>query len=158
MSILSIIFLSLVKKLCHLNQERNMHRSSCVYKWEQYKTVLYKMLVGGWVTDNGLFYWWKHYYELWTCILVRSNDCNLGSVLRTSLITSEIKWHIQDDIIALIRIWLTRFFERTCCWWLVWYDWVIWWFERGYVSILETTISNAVIGWRQDSRVMTSYH
>ncbi len=67
---------------------------------------------------------------------------DLGSVLRTSLITSEIKWQIQDYIIALIRIWLIRFFERTCCWWLVWLDWVIWWFKRGYASILETTISN----------------
>ncbi len=82
----------------------------------------------------------------------------LGSVLRTSLITSEIKWQIQDDIIALIRIWLIRFFERTCCWWLVWLDWVIWWFKRGYASILETTISNVAIGWWQDSNVMTSYH
>ncbi len=81
-----------------------------------------------------------------------------GSVLRTSLITSEIKWQIQDDIIALIRIWLIRFFERTCCWWLVWLDWVIWWFKRGYASILETTISNVAIGWWQDSNVMTSYH
>ncbi len=81
-----------------------------------------------------------------------------GSVLRTSLITSEIKWQIQDDIITLIRIWLIRFFERTCCWWLVWLDWVIWWFKRGYASILETTISNVAIGWWQDSNVMTSYH
>ncbi len=82
----------------------------------------------------------------------------LGSVLCTSLITSEIKWQIQDDIIALIRIWLIRFFERNCCWWLVWQDWVIWWFKRGYASILETTISNVAIGWWQDSNVMTSYH
>jgi len=42
-----------------------------------------------------------------------------GPVLRTSLITSEIKWHIQDDIILLIMIWLIRFFEHTCCLWLV---------------------------------------
>ncbi len=39
----------------------------------------------------------------------------LGSVLRTSLITSEIKRHIRDDMIQLLIIWLIRFFERTCC-------------------------------------------
>ncbi len=101
------------------------------------------------------------FYQVWViiqnaCYCLFSTD--LGSVLRTSLITSEIKWKIQDDIIALIRIWLIRFFERTCCWWLVWLDWVIWWFKRGYASILETTISNVAIGWWQDSNVMTSYH
>ena len=74
-------------------------------------------------------------------------------VLRTSLITSEIKRQIQDDIIVLIMIRLIGFFEHTCCLWLVSLDWVIWdhceflrWFKRGYVSIVETMISNAVIG------------
>ncbi len=32
------------------------------------------------------------------------------------------------------------------------------WFKGGYVLIFETTISNAAIGWGQDSKVMTSYN
>ncbi len=48
MSPLSIIFSpkKKVKKLSCLNQERNMHRSSPVYKWKQSKTVLNKYF--GW--------------------------------------------------------------------------------------------------------------
>ncbi len=63
----------------------------------------------------------------------------MGPVLHTSLITYEIKWHIQDYKIVLIMIWLILFFECTYCWWLVCLDCVIWdnctfmsWFKRGY--------------------------
>lgn len=99
------------------------------------------------------------------CLHCTSQCTDLGPVLRTSLITSEIKWHIQDDIIVLIMIRLIGFFEHTCCVWLVSLDWVIWdncafmcWLKRGYVSILETMISSAAIGWWQDGNVMTSYN
>ncbi len=42
---ISIKLLSPVKKLSHLHQERNMHRSSIVYKRKQSKTILKNMLV-----------------------------------------------------------------------------------------------------------------
>ena len=63
MSALSIILLSSVKKLSTLNQERNMHRSSIVYKQNGCETT----------TGDGLFHWRKCYYGLWTlCIWVKN--------------------------------------------------------------------------------------
>ncbi len=41
-----VILLSPVKKVSRLNQERNLHRSSMVYKQNQSKPVLNKYIVG----------------------------------------------------------------------------------------------------------------
>ncbi len=62
-----------MKKSSGLNQERNLHRSSSVYKQKQSKTVLHKYV---WIliwetTGDGLFHWTKHYYSLWTRILAK---------------------------------------------------------------------------------------
>ncbi len=40
--LLSIILLSPVKKLYHLNQGRKMHRPSSFYKWKQWKTNIWQ--------------------------------------------------------------------------------------------------------------------
>ncbi len=86
--------------------------------------------------------------------------CIPGAVLRTSLIKSEIKWYIHDDIIAnqdlansVLRTHLLLMISML--------NWVIWdicvfmgWVKRGYVSIIETTKQGS--DW-QDSNVMT-YH
>ncbi len=67
--LISIILLSPVKKLSRLNQERNMHRSSTVYKWKQSKTVLNNFVGGFWcerMTVDGVFHWRKRYNRLWT--------------------------------------------------------------------------------------------
>ncbi len=66
---LSIILLSSVKKVSRLNQERNLHRSSRVYKQNQSKPVLNKYVVGFWcerTTGDWLFHWRKCYHGLWT--------------------------------------------------------------------------------------------
>ncbi len=47
---LSIILLSPVKKSSRLNQERNMHWSSTVYKWKQSKTVFWILM---WEDNTG---------------------------------------------------------------------------------------------------------
>ncbi len=49
-----------MKNLSYLNQERNMHRSSTVYKRKQSKTVLNKYVGGFWcerMTADELFHW-----------------------------------------------------------------------------------------------------
>ncbi len=61
---------SAVKRLSCLNQERNMHRSSIVYKWKLSKTILNKYVGGFWcgkatdfitggriIIDYGLVFW-----------------------------------------------------------------------------------------------------
>ncbi len=69
----SIILLSPIKQSSHLNLERNMHRSSTVYKWKQSKIVLNKYVSGFWcerttgaelfsaggsvIMDYGLLFW-----------------------------------------------------------------------------------------------------
>ncbi len=73
-NLLYIILLSPVSTLSCLNQERNMHRSSTVYRWKQFKTVLNKYVCGFWcarTTEDILFHWRKLYYKLWTNMLVR---------------------------------------------------------------------------------------
>ncbi len=68
------------KKLSHLNWERNMHRSSTVYKRKQSKTVLNKYVSRFCLertTGDGLFHWRKWYYGLWTGILSRRNVLKL---------------------------------------------------------------------------------
>ncbi len=57
-----------------------MHRSSTVYKQKQSKTVLHKYVGWFWcerTSGDGLFHWRKRYYELWTCILIRSDGLKL---------------------------------------------------------------------------------
>ncbi len=44
------MLISPVKKSSHLNQERNIHRSSTVYKWKLSKPVLNKCVGGFWCT------------------------------------------------------------------------------------------------------------
>ncbi len=65
MSNKSFILFSPLKKLSHLNRERNMHRSNTIYKWKQSKTALNKYF-GGFrcerTAENGLFSWRKRYY------------------------------------------------------------------------------------------------
>ncbi len=65
-----------MKKSSRLNQERNMHRSSIIYKWKQSKTVLNKYVCGFWCerTVDGLFHWGEHYYGLWTGISARNDN------------------------------------------------------------------------------------
>ncbi len=70
----------------HVNQERNMHRSS---KWKQSKTVLNKYVCGFWcerTTLDGLFHCRKHYYGL--CILARSNGLKLNVVMMDLFLTN----------------------------------------------------------------------
>ncbi len=97
-----IILLSPVKKPFHLNQQRNMHRSSTVYKQKQSKIVQY---VGGFWTQRttgyGLFHWRKCYYRLWT-ILARSSGLNWNAsmdfflankqLLLYKMLTDGLKW------------------------------------------------------------------
>ncbi len=68
----NIALFSKKKKLFHLNQERNMYKSSTVYKQKQSKTALNEDVGGFWcerTTGDGLFHWRMRYNELWTCIL-----------------------------------------------------------------------------------------
>ncbi len=72
--------LSPVKSSSCRNQERNMHRSSTVYKWKQSKTALNEYISGFWsekTAGDGNFYWRKRYYGLRTCILARSDSLKL---------------------------------------------------------------------------------
>ncbi len=67
-----------------MNQERNMHRSSTIYKLKQYKTALNKYVGGFWcerTTEDGLFHWRKHYYRLWMHILARSEGLKLNTLM-----------------------------------------------------------------------------
>ncbi len=57
---LFIILLSLLKKLSLLNQERNMHRSSTIYKRKQFKTVPVSLEETSlWITDFWKVDSWK---------------------------------------------------------------------------------------------------
>ncbi len=61
-----------MKTLSRLNQERNLHRSSTVYKRKQSKAALNKYGGGFWgerTTEHGTFHWRKYYYALWTHIM-----------------------------------------------------------------------------------------
>ncbi len=64
------------KKWSDLNQKRNLHRSSIVYKPKQSKTSLNKYVAGFWCERQQEmdFHCRKCYYGLWTCILAGTNS------------------------------------------------------------------------------------
>ncbi len=75
--------LSPVKKSSGLNQNRNMHRLSTVYKWKQSKTVLNKNVVDFYVRgQQGLFHWRKCYFKL--RYLARINSLKLKASAKMS--------------------------------------------------------------------------
>ncbi len=105
-------------------------------------------------------------YDMTWCTKRSVSYLSLDSlVLRTSLNTSEMIWEMPELLIVITDIWLIWFFKWICV-----LDTNIWIKlskitarssvpqKRADVSILETMISNAAIGWRQDGNVMTSYH
>ncbi len=65
-----------------LNHERNMHRSSTVYKQNSPKQFIIKYVVDFDVTKgDGLFHWRNQSYGLWTCILGRCDGLKLKALM-----------------------------------------------------------------------------
>ncbi len=73
------------------SEERNLHISSSVYKPKQSKTIC------GWIlmwetTGDWLFHWRKHYYGLWTLILVKNVLMDLFFTSTQLLSSPDVNW------------------------------------------------------------------
>ncbi len=94
-----------------ISSERNMHRSSTIYKQNQYKTVLNKYIGGFWyerTIRDVLFHWRKHYYG----ILAGSDRLKLKCLYNGFVSCAHTAFHFT---FMVDYFWITVMFYDNYC-------------------------------------------